>query len=128
MQTLFNTGNVGFSRVDTVPEDDEFPISTSTALATLLVDGYNTTLSETTASGRLYRNRNLDALDDLPGNNLSYDERYVTMNARVLLFQVGDVLGVAWCVCVMTSRMAPGIGFSALPMRVRLHRFLFDGL
>ena len=83
---LFKSGNVAFSKVESVPDNDDFPISTSTALASLLLDGYNTSLSEAIASDRLYRNRDLDGFDDLPGHSF-------TMNARVLLYR--------WMACLV---------------------------
>lgn len=79
-----------FYSLKTVPDVHEFPIATSTSLATLLLDEYNTTLEGAVADGRLYRNRGLAGLGDLSGHNIGNDETYVTMDARILLYRQGS--------------------------------------
>ena len=83
-----------------MPDDSDFSIASSTDLATLLASRHNTTLSEALADGRLYRNRHLDGLEDLPGHNLGFDERYVSMNVRLLLYRCEWVV----CTCIVSSR------------------------
>jgi len=76
-----------FYSVKTAPDVDEFPISNSTSLALLLLDEYNNTLEAAVAGGRLYRNRGLPGLGDLPGHNIGHNEEYVTMDTRILLYR-----------------------------------------
>lgn len=76
-----------FYSLTTLPDFDEFPISNSSSLATLLSDGYGTTLDEALNGGRLFRNRVFSALSDLPGYNIGEDEDYVTIDARLLLYR-----------------------------------------
>jgi len=71
-----------------MPDFEEFPISNSSSLATLLADGYGTTLDEALDGGRLYRNRVLSGLSDLPGNNVG-NEDYVTIDSRLLFYRWG---------------------------------------
>ncbi|CAN0408245.1 unnamed protein product, partial [Ectocarpus sp. 12 AP-2014] len=87
LRAVFTTGNVLFYSVKTMPDQNEFPITPSTSLAVRLADTYNTTLEEALADGRLYRNRFLEALDNLPDSSLGGNEDYVMMNVRTLLYR-----------------------------------------
>jgi len=75
-----------FYSLKVMPDFEEFPISNSSSLATLLADGYGTTLDEALDGGRLYRNRVLSGLSDLPGNNVG-NEDYVTIDSRLLFYR-----------------------------------------
>lgn len=80
-------GTVLFYRLTTAPDAQEFPVSDSSSLAALLASEHNTTFEEALAEGRLYRNKELAGLGDLPGNSVSYDEEYVTMDVRMLFYR-----------------------------------------
>lgn len=73
--------------MQTMPDEHDFPISSSEDLAILMADAYNTTLSEALLEGRLYNRRELTGLGDLTGRSIGEDEDYVTMDARVLLLR-----------------------------------------
>ena len=84
---MFESGNALFYNMKTLPDEHEFPISTSEDLATLMIDAYNTTRDEALEEGRLYNRRELNGLGDLTGRNIGDDEDYLTMDARVLLYR-----------------------------------------
>lgn len=84
---MFESGNALFYNMKTLPDEHDFPISTSEDLATLMIDAYNTTRDEALEEGRLYNRRELNGLGDLTGRNIGDDEDYLTMDARVLLYR-----------------------------------------
>lgn len=86
-QAAFESGTGMFYSLKVMPDFEEFPISNSSSLETLLDDGYNTTLDEALSEGRLYRNRVLSGLSDLPGYSIGEDEDYVTIDSRLLLYR-----------------------------------------
>lgn len=86
-QATLETGNALFYKMKAMPDEPDFPISTSEDLATLMANKYNTTLSEALFEGRLYSRRELKGLGDLPGRSIGGNEDYVMMDARVLLYR-----------------------------------------
>eukprot|EP00903_Cladosiphon_okamuranus_P010732 g10144.t1 len=78
------------SRMNVMPDEHDFPISTSEDLANLFVEGYNTALCEALDGGRLYSRREMNGLGDLPGRNIGNDEDYLTMDVRILLYRLID--------------------------------------
>lgn len=87
LQAVFEAGNSLFYNLKTAPDVNDFPISNSSGLAALLFGEYNTTLEEAIDEGRLYRNRPLPGLGDLPGHNLGHNEEYVTLDSQLLLYR-----------------------------------------
>lgn len=87
IQAIFESGNALFYRMEAMPDEHDFPVSTSEELATLMTEGYNTTLSEALDGGRLYSRRELNGLGDLTGRNIGDDEDYLTMDVRLLLYR-----------------------------------------
>ena len=84
---MFESGTSMFYNLKVMPDFEEFPISNSSSLETLLADGYNSSLDGALGGGRLYRNRALSGLSELPGNSIGGDEDYVTIDARLLLYR-----------------------------------------
>lgn len=86
-QALFAAGSGSLAAMQAMPSEDDFPIAVSSSLETRLSVEFNTTLNDALEGGRLYRNRLLEAMDDLPDQTLSSNESYVTTGARTLLYR-----------------------------------------